>query len=631
MGDSGQPRSSASEGLPGPDPAALLRGLTPEQHAVVVSEAAPLCVIAGAGSGKTRVLTHRLAYRVRAGTAEAERSVVVTFTRKAAGELRRRLVHLQVDQVTVGTFHSLALSIHRQHWADRRQVPPAILDDPARLIASFLADTGVPARPAVDVPDRISHRSLGMLARAVSSEIEWAQACAVLPEAYPAAATAAQRRPPLSPAAIADIYQCYQQTKHRKHVMDLHDLVTGAARLVQQDDALAQALRWRRRHFFVDEFQDVNPAQWSFLLSLVGDRPDLFVVGDPEQAIYSWNGSDPSLMTSLDRRIPGTTVLTLATNHRSTPQIVAAATSVRATPAATGPAQWQGPPPAPSPTARAAPSPTTRAAPSPTTGAAPGGQATPPPPPLSVLSPDGPAPVVRGFDTDADEAAAVARWLRLQHHPGRPWTHLAVLARTRARLGPVAEALDRAGIPYRRLAQAPTRSSERSGSAPGPAVPPAGQSGRQQSTAAQGELAPFVGVDPDLVEPDLIDDTSEDRVPENLQYRQAVTLATMHQAKGLEWPAVAVVGLEDGLVPSAYARSPLALAEERRVLYVAVTRAETDLWCSWARHRPLLGAPDPATASPWLAAIEAAGEPAAIAPAADAIDRLHRLRAALTS
>jgi len=528
-----------------PDVDAVVRGLTPEQHTAVTTEASPLCVIAGAGSGKTRVLTRRVAYRVATGSAQADRSVVVTFTRKAAGELRRRLRHLHVDEVTVGTFHSLALSLQRQHWSDRNQAPPGIVDDPARLVRSIL-DTdhigstpraaSVPGGPARPQPD-------GAFIRALTSEIEWAQACDLRPDTYAAAALAARREPPMAVGAVADVYQRYQLIKHRRRVVDLHDLVTGATRILEHDQATAQALHWRRRHFYVDEFQDVNPAQWHFLLALLGEQRDAFMVGDPHQAIYSWNGSDPTLMARIADLLPGTTVLTLAANHRSTPQIVAAAHAVL------DPAR----PPTTTPR-------------------------SPQPSPVPTTCPDGPPPAIHGFDDTADEAAAVARWLRLQHHPGRPWSHLAVLARTRARLGPVAEALTRAGIPH-----------------------------RQVHPAADDDTTSLVG------------DSTE----------RAVTLATMHQAKGLEWPAVALVGLEDGLVPSTYARSPQARAEECRLLYVAVTRAETDLWCSWARDRSALGLTGPASGSPWLAAIEAAIVDTPTPAPATVIERLHQLRTQL--
>lgn len=529
-----------------PNVGTVVRGLTPEQHAAVTTEASPLCVIAGAGSGKTRVLTRRVAYRVATGTAQADRSVVVTFTRKAAIELRRRLQHLHVDEVTVGTFHSLALSLQRQYWSDQNQAPSGIVDDPARLVRSILGTDRIGPTPrAASLPGGPARpQSDGAFIRALTSEIEWAQACDLRPDTYAAAALAARREPPMAAGAVADVYQRYQLIKHRRRVVDLHDLVTGATRVLEHDQAAAQALHWRRRHFYVDEFQDVNPAQWRFLLALLGEQRDAFMVGDPHQAIYSWNGSDPTLMARIADLLPGTTVLTLATNHRSTPQIVAAAHAVldsTSPPAATAP--------------------------------------SPKPSPVPTTCPDGQPPVIQGFDDTTDEAAAVVRWLRLQHHPGRPWSHLAVLARTRARLGPVAEALARAGIPHR-------------------------------------QVHPSIGGDDTTT---LMDDGTE----------RAVTLATMHQAKGLEWPAVALVGLEDGLVPSAYARSPQARAEECRLLYVAVTRAETDLWCSWARDRSALGLTGSAVASPWLAAIEAAIVDTPAPASAAVIERLHQLRAQL--
>ena len=302
----------------------------------------------------------------------------------------------------------------------------------------------------------------------------------------------------------------------------------------------------------------------------LGDGRDLFVVGDPRQAIYGWNGADPTLLDRLPDLLPGTTVLRLDDNHRSTPQV-------------SGAARGRARAPIPDPASR----------------------------------PDGPFPVVDGFDDDDAEAAAVARWLRRTHRPGRPWSHLAVLARTNARLDPVARALERAGIPYRigggarrRPRRGPRWPSSAGLRRPAISAAPWPSSSWPARREGSGRVAPHATM-PERSEPrglasrpGPLADEHAARVPRRHRGRvprlgrrrrgrdmeldgvDGVELSTFHRAKGLEWPAVAVVGLEDGMVPIAYATTPDAVAEERRLLYVALTRAEDELWCSWAAHPP---------------------------------------------
>jgi DNA helicase-2/ATP-dependent DNA helicase PcrA len=558
----------------------LLLGLTDAQQRAVMSPDTPLCVLAGAGSGKTTVLARRVARRVLDGSAAAEHVLVVTFTRKAAGELRRRLGRLGVPgRVSAGTFHAVALAQLRRHWADRGLRPPVLVDDPTRLVQAALG------------PRASSGRAL---APAVVGELHWAQVRLVSPHDYAAAAVAWGRDTLLdiSHHEVAEIYAEYVGEKERRNVIDLDDLVTRCASLLEDDDSAAAAQRWRIRHLFVDEFQDVNPAQWRLLRAWLGDGRDLFVVGDPRQAIYAWNGADPTLLDRLPDLLPGTAVLPLDDNHRSTPQVVGAARAVL--------------------------------------GADPG----------HASRPDGPCPVVEGFDDDNDEAAAVTRWLRQAHRPGRPWSHLAVLARTNARLDPIARALSRVGIPYRmagaakeaadaraalaELRRAPKTRHLRSALAEivmtREALPPllarlADEHALEFPDATVGEFLDWVvaGGDADM-EPDTV---------------SGVELSTFHRAKGLEWPAVAVVGLESGMVPIAYATTPDAVAEERRLLYVALTRAEDELWCSWARTRRAGGRTWRCDPSPLLAAVERANRdsgPGAPSDARQLSSRIASLR-----
>jgi DNA helicase-2/ATP-dependent DNA helicase PcrA len=550
---------------------ALLRGLTGPQRQAVLCDATPLSVLAGAGSGKTTVLTRRVARRLFDGSAEADHTLVVTFTRKASRELRSRLWRLQVPgPVWAGTFHAAAYAQLRRHWADTGVRPPAMIDDPRRML-----------RRVIDAPDVLAPDVLS----SVLAEIQWAQARLLDPDTYAEGASLAGRRSTLALDQVADIYRRYVEAKRTHGVIDLNDLLTRCAELLEQDTAVAAAARWRIRHLYVDEFQDVNPAQWRLLNAWLAGRRDLFAVGDPRQAVYGWNGADPSLLDRLPELIPGTEVLHLDANHRSTPQVIAAARAVLDTSDH-----------------------------------------------VVGERPDGPLPVVAGFDDDSDEANAVARWLRVMHRPGRPWSHLAVLARTNARLGPIAAALDQAAIPYRvgpspragtEMRQAiaalramasgrPLRSALADLSVPDDvadpsrrpisgAIPPA--LARLADEHALDEPGASVGGFLAWVTATVGDASLSEVDPDT----DCVELSTFHRAKGLEWPVVALVGLEDGLVPISYATSAAAKAEERRLLYVAITRAEEHLWCSWAGQRHNAERTWTCRPSPLLAAIEAAG------------------------
>jgi DNA helicase-2/ATP-dependent DNA helicase PcrA len=582
-------------------PSALVHGLTPAQQAAVTCEDAPLCVLAAAGSGKTTVLARRVARRILDGSARAEHTLVVTFTRKASRELRQRLARLGVPGgVSAGTFHAMAFAQLRRHWADRGVRPPVVMDDPARLVRAVLG-SGTRVKPT-----QIA---------AVLGELHWAQVSMVSADDYAAAALAAGRDTPpgVSRADISGIYTGYVAEKTRRNLLDLDDLVTRCASLLEDDGAAAAAQRWRIRHVFVDEFQDVNPTQWRLLKAWLGDSHDLFVVGDPRQAIYAWNGADPTLLDRLPELLPGTSVLRLDDNHRSTPQVVGAASAVLGSD------------------------------------------------PSQASRPDGPSPVVDGFDDDDDEAAAVARWLRQAHRPGRPWSHLAVLARTNSRLDPVARALTRAGIPHRvsggakeaadarsalaELRRAPKHRHLRSALAELVVARQSRVSGHDEGETTGDDRAPTdAGLPRALAQladehalefPDATVSEFLDWVVAGgegameLDAEDGVELSTFHRAKGLEWPAVAVIGLEDGMVPIAYATTPEAVAEEHRLLYVALTRAEDDLWCSWARTRRVGGRTWRCDPSPLLAAVREASRDDDPGPDAGRLSRIASLRTML--
>lgn len=560
---------------------ALLRGLNDRQREAVTTPSTPLAILAGAGSGKTRVLTRRIAWQAARGHLDPGHVLAVTFTRKAAGELSERLRALGVRRlVAAGTFHAVALAQLRRRWAERGEVALALLDRKVRLLAPLLG--GGP--------------SVGAEAGDVAGEIEWAKARLVGPAGYEAAVAAAGRATPRPPAQVAGYYERYEREKSRRGLVDFDDLLWRLAEAIEGDPAFAAATGWRFRHLFVDEFQDVNPAQFRLIRAWLGDRGDLCVVGDDDQAVYGFAGADASYLVGFPQHFPGAAVVRLEENYRSTPQVLAAANAVL--PAGMRSKQH-----------------------------------------LRATLPDGPLPVVTAYPSDVEEARAVARALRDAHGPGVAWSSMAVLYRTNAQSAPFEAALRAAGIPFR--VRGAARFLE-----------------RPEVAAALGELRRAVGAAPGLpLSAHLAglvtwaDGAAEERrdhvaavVRLGHEYLggedgpgslvgflahltaaladddpatggDVVDLLTFHKAKGLEWPTVFITGLERGLVPIAYAETPAALAEERRLLYVALTRAERDLRLSWAERRTLGTRTLARQASPYLSVIQAAL--GALAPGGD--------------
>lgn len=595
----------------------------------ITTDANPLCVLAGAGSGKTRVLTRRIAWRVREGTALSGHVTAVTFTRKAAGELRQRLAHLGLrDGVTAGTFHAIALSELRRLAAERQQAPPVVLPSKARLLYAVLEEHGSPSerfggnsrggggRGSSSRGAQSGRGAPSSLVHELAAEIEWAKSRLVTPETYEIAAVRAGRMPPVAEAEVATIFAAYERERRRRRVLDFEDLLTECATELGRDPEFLASQRWRMRHFFVDEYQDINSAQLRLLRSWCGPEPDLCVVGDPNQAIYAWNGSDPEAIGRFGSLFPGGAVVELGRNYRSSPEVATVAGAVLA--------RW-----------------TPRSA----VGSVSGDGVRPDDPdPSTVASPSGPVPTVTAYASDVEEASGVADLVRRSRRPGRAWSQIAILARTNNQLAAFKEVLDGRGIPNRivgeggllRRPHVAAALSDAYRLADGPALSRMATDlrslggGEQVDGGEDGEASrPSAGIDPaeaaDLLGvARIIDDyLVTDAVPSGSGLRSfldatsrggdgvgvadAVELLTFHRAKGLEWPIVFVTGLEDGFVPIAHARGQTAHDEERRLLYVACTRAEEELHCSWARTRTF-GASKPSVRepSPFLDAIERA-------------------------
>ncbi|MCZ7530621.1 MAG: ATP-dependent helicase [Acidimicrobiia bacterium] len=282
----------------------------PSQARAIEEPTVPLAVLAGPGSGKTRVLARRIAHQVATGQADSERVLAVTFTRKAAGELNTRLGATDAcEHVTAGTFHALSLALLRRWYEDRGRDVPTLLERKGRILGPLLG--GGAEGIAAITP--------------IAAEIEWAKARGVPPDAYVQAVDAVDRPTPRPATEVADIYRRYEQQKRRGALMDFDDLILRCALRMENDPDFAAATRWRFRHLFVDEFQDVSPAQFRLLRAWLGDRTDLFVVGDPDQAIFSFTGADPSYLLDFADHFPGAVVVNLEQSYRCPPQILAPA------------------------------------------------------------------------------------------------------------------------------------------------------------------------------------------------------------------------------------------------------------------------------------------------------------------
>lgn len=564
------------------DTATLLEGLTDRQIEAVTTDGAPLAIIAGAGSGKTRVLTRRIAYRAATAKVDPRHVLALTFTRKAAGELRSRLSALGVrDHVAAGTFHSIAFAQLRRYWADKNIQAPNVLDRKVGLLARVIGPAAM-------------RGPTGPQPMEIAAEIEWAKARCITPERYEAEVRSLARRPPIVTGEMASIYARYEAEKRRRGMVDFDDLLLACIKAIESDQSFAARQRWQFRHLFVDEVQDLNPAQARLLACWRGAHNDLCVVGDPNQAIYSWNGADPSFLRELPHREPNTTVVVLDDNFRSSPQILGVADAVLAS----GPGTKQAS--------------------------------------LRPNRPDGPIPSVRSYATDQDEARGVARAVRDARKPGQSWSSFAVLARTNAQLVVFEEALRASAIPYRVrgtgtfLARPEIKAALvelQSGSGPLEARLTdlsnsvqqeadedelATESGPAEERAALVSELVRLGNEYRSLDPSGSAESFIAWLTTTLQSSDAsdgsdvLELSTFHAAKGLEWEVVFLVGLEQGLVPIGHAKVDEAIDEERRLLYVAMTRAEHRLHCSWSAERTFGSRSVSRRPSPWLAQVEAA-------------------------
>ncbi|MEV4471573.1 ATP-dependent DNA helicase UvrD2 [Nonomuraea salmonea] len=536
----------------------VLIGLDPEQRAVAEAVRGPVCVLAGAGTGKTRAITHRIAYAVRSGVIDAQSVLAVTFTTRAAGELRQRLRALGAPGVQARTFHAAALRQLTYFW------PRVIGGAAPSVIESKLPVLGEACRRLRRNVERAELRD-------IASEVEWAKVTQIGPEDYVAAAAKYHRTPPITPAELADVYDAYEQIRRERHLVDFETILELTAAVMTEHQEVAAQIRQQYRYFVVDEYQDVNPLQKLLLDTWLGGRDDLCVVGDPNQTIYSFTGASPRYLTNFSVDHPGAAVIKLVRDYRSTPQVVDLANLVIAK--GKSPHRLE----------------------------------------LVAQRPDGPKPAFKEYDDEPAEAADVARSIRKLIDKGVPSREIAVLFRVNSQSEAYEEALAKAEIPYvlrgaERFFERPEvrqavvllRGAARSAAGEPLASevhhilggvgltpsPPGGGKAREkwESLKALADLAEDMaaeGADLPAFVTELERRASEQHAPPV----EGVTLASLHAAKGLEWDAVFLVGVTDGMLPIIYAESPEQIEEERRLLYVGITRAREHLSISWAAAR----------------------------------------------
>ena len=588
----------------------LLAALDPEQRAVALAARGPVCVLAGAGTGKTRAITHRIAYAVETGVVNPAQVLALTFTVRAAGELRGRLRALGggAEAVRASTFHAAALRQLSYFWP--RVVggrAPRLVESKLPLLREAAASVGV--------------RLDGAALSDTVTEIEWAKVCQVHPDSYEFAATAAGRAPSAGTTEAGRVYAAYEALRRDRQLIDFESVLELTAAILLTEPAAAREVQAAFTYFTVDEFQDVNPLQKLLLDAWLGGREELCVVGDPRQTIYSFTGATSEYLRSFAADYPKATMVRLVRDYRSTPQVVAVANRLAAGTSASGTSASGGSAPGTS-----------------ASGPAASGE-------LVAQRPAGPDPVVTRYaDDEAEAAGAAIEIKRLMSRAVKP-SEIAVLLRINAQFERFERALAEARVPYvvrggerfyerpevrqalvllRGAARAAGAGTDATGlpvelpaavrhvlaSAGLSAVPPAARGAvreRWESLAAIAGLADtLAAARPAATLAEFAAELAERADTGHAPVAEAVTLATMHAAKGLEWDAVLLPGLTEGIMPIVHARTAEAVEEERRLLYVAVTRARVHLALSWAPARTP-GTEGSRQRSRFLAALQAAG------------------------
>ena len=528
----------------------ILAALDPDQRAVALASRGPVCVIAGAGTGKTRAITHRIAYAAAIGTMDPTKVLALTFTAKAAGEMRARLRSLGVPTVAARTIHSAALKQLLYFW-------PSVFGGrtPDLMTTKTGFITEAINRAGLSDLVRVTNREL---MRDIASEIEWAKVSQVAPSDYIDEISKRMQKPRVLPEQMVQIYTAYESVKKQELAIDFEDVLLLCAAMLEEEREVRERVQDQYRYFTIDEYQDVSPVQQRLINAWLGKRNDICVVGDPAQTIYSFAGATPVFLNTFTQRFPDAEVIRLSTGYRSTPEITFAANALLRHGSM--------------------------------------GQE------LVAQNDHGSAPSVVGYADESAEVNGVLSEITELLTAGTPPHEVAILARTNSQLKSVERAMQKVNLPYQ------VRSTERffdrkevrdflSEVRKASVIPAEGQGWIDElRTLAQpyltGEaidgIAALLHLARELDSDDNFSPKTlrgylrevEDRVQQNNPPTMpVVTLATLHAAKGLEWERVFLIGASEGQLPV----SDASIDEERRLFYVGITRAKADLHISYRK------------------------------------------------
>ncbi len=515
---------------------AIFDGLNPEQRRAVEAVRGPVCILAGAGSGKTTTITHRVANEVATGAFRSDEILAVTFTDKAAGEMRGRLEALDVMGVRACTFHSAALGQLRFFAPEPVGKIMASKALPLRYIGNSLPRP-YRFRPAADL----------------ATEVEWAKNRRIPPGDY--LRSLGDHEPPIPKDLMVKVYRDYERRKADQGYVDFEDLIEMAIRLFDADPGALEQVRDRYHAFTVDEYQDVNLLQQTLLDRWLGERDELCAVGDDYQSIYAFTGASPEYLLAMPQRFPSATVVRLEENYRSTPEVLTFAN--RLVPRLGGAEKV-----------------------------------------LRATRPTGAEPVTRSFGEAEEEAAFIVERMRELHAADTPFEEMALLFRTNARSADFEEALTEAGIAFqgaaflsRNGAKQLLKALRGSGTSVAEVRRVAIEQGMletipdklgEREVTRQNDLARLVRLAEEFGEGTVAEFVTqlEDRFGSNAG--RGVHLLTYHRAKGLEFDAVFLPRLEEKELPSKLSKTSAAIAEERRLLYVGLTRAKRHLTVTWS-------------------------------------------------
>jgi DNA helicase-2/ATP-dependent DNA helicase PcrA len=533
----------------------ILEALDNEQRAVALATRGPVCVIAGAGTGKTRAITHRIAYAAAIGTMDPHKVLALTFTARAAGEMRTRLRSLGVPSVAARTIHAAALKQLTFFWP---QVFGGRTPDLLTTKSGFL--TEAIKRAALQGELSITSRDL---LRDIATEIEWAKVSQVAPSDYLSESQKRTVKPRINPEQLAKVYTAYESVKHQERAIDFEDVLLLTTAMIEEEREVRERVQDQYRFFTVDEYQDISPLQQRLINAWLGSREELCVVGDPAQTIYSFAGATPVFLNSFTQRFPEAEVVRLTTGYRSTPEIIFTANSILRKGAM-------------------------------------GNE-------LVAINDHGSKPTINAYNDESSEIAGIVQDITKLISEGTPAQEIAVLARTNNQLNGLEKAMNSAGLPYQ------VRNTERffdrkevrdflKQVRTASVIPTEGvvwldelrtlaqpflTGGAIDGIAALLHLARELDSDSGFTPKNLRTYLREveDRVQQNNPPTMPVTtLATLHAAKGLEWERVFLMGVSDGILPlenNSTTGDQASIDEERRLFYVGITRAKSDLRLSY--------------------------------------------------